>query len=361
MIDTVDMYFKFKSKKDYDACYAIIDECSKQQANQRLHKKNKMPRYITTAFADKGFLEIAFEKHKSKDSYYFIKIFLQPIRLLQPNNRIEVSHFNDYREISKRFDLFIDLFNPDNQPPILPSLKNWIVSRIDYAMNIPTPHVKDYLQLFYAGHIPTGFSNNTFYPDSFYLASQNGRINFYNKIHQLIEKHHYTPEYIEKSFPLYAPGLLRLEFQCSNRYIQYLKSIYAIKKPNLRAFWKVDIAEYVLKSRIGSVIGTNDFYSLTSCFDKLMHDQGTNRTNSLCYKLILNVKQHSTLDKAMHSFCTQYQLSTSYANQLIKKIRDAAINPIPLDILPDTPPLLESLQNPYHLINFKNKSKIRHD
>lgn len=357
MIDTVDIYYKFKNKIDYDICYTLLNRISSYYTKMKLHKKKESHRYITTAFAHYGFLEIAFVKQKSVDSYYSVQIKMQPIRLLMPNEYIKLTQFDDYLRIEKIFNFFIDRINT-HLSFTLPYLAYWHVLRIDYAINVYTPYVSEYLHLFHAGYLPKGF--DTPYPNkhSFYLRSKNGRINFYDKINQLSEKLDTIPPELT-SILKKLPGILRLEYQCSNKYIQYLKKQYNLYDTALLSLWNTRIAENVIKARIASIVGKKDFYSLEHYDSTVNQPVSGNLMKHRCRDILCSVIKYKSLQlaKTIHTQCKK--TSINYFEQLIGKIQKNNINPIPLDILYKTTITshLSNLPNLYNKIHFPYKIK----
>ncbi len=357
MIDTMDIGFEFKSKTAYDAYYQIIDNYSYQNKKMRLHKKGSSShrRYITTAFSKYGFLEIAFFKSKYT---YSLRIVLQPIRLLFPNESIKLASFKDYPRVVEKFNIYIDEINShSNQSTLqLPHLENWTVLRIDYALNYYTPYLKAYLQLLRKGNIPKGFSPPYPNENSFYLSSKNGNINFYDKIDQLNKKHNLITANIKDDFPT-AHSLLRLEFQCSNKYIQHLKKRYDIKTATVPTLWNTHIAAQVLKKRLSSVFGKKDFYSLDYTKLQLKIKIKKNRTFSLCNHILLNIIKYSNLSQAKLCFYTSMHCKANYFDQLLTQIHSADINPITLNSITDNTKILtlSYLPNPYNEIYFPDE------
>lgn len=178
MIDTLDLFHRFPNGYEYDKCYATVDKLSRESTGQAVHKDNYTQTYITTAFASEGFLKIAFLRTKY---HGFCYITLKPALLLHPDSHIRLAQADDFYDVCKKAKPFINKINRGRRNK-LPHLSSWHVSRVDYAVNIETPHVAKYIRLFHAGNIPTGFKSDRKYDSSFYIGSANGTINFYDKL-----------------------------------------------------------------------------------------------------------------------------------------------------------------------------------
>lgn len=331
MIDTVDIYFRFTNKLNYDTCFKIIDAMAKEisQGKRCLHKITAEKWYVTNAFYQRGFLQIAFVKRRLKFTQYFIKIFLKPARMFCFPEEEKLSLLEDYPLIADKFNFFIRVINRSAGADLLPNLSEWRATRIDYAINLKMEYTEEYLWLFRTGAIPQGFSiyeneEEDSFADSFYLTSAEGRINFYNKSIQLNSKN--------ISLPAEKYHYLRLEFQCSYKYLNRLKSKYALENNRLFQFWNLRIARDVLTKRIKSIIGDRDFYPFSYNLNKIQEHYGCKRRFGLCCRLFHFIAKMKNLTEARDKFYLDGKANPNYFDQLLTYIRKAGVNPI---ILPD--------------------------
>lgn len=353
MIDTIDIFYYFPNRINYDTCFGGIDTLARKRG-QALHKckgkkdqKNpKKPKYITTAFADSGVLQITFQKTKYK---YKCVMTLKPARMIYPHTNLRLAQESDYSAFRLAINEFIVSVNAQCGETILPLIEDWRTERIDYAVNIVTPHISEYIQLFYAGKVPKSFGFPKHYESSFYLTSKNGNINFYDKLHQVRQKYGLSDADIENELHGLPSGMLRLEFQCSNKYIQHLKEHYRLEDTTLPYLWNAAIAENELKSRVKSIIGENDFYSCVFCERKL--EQRYKATTLGLYRQIFHKFRDSpcaSLDDVEGALSLT---SKKRFQNLLHKIRKVGVNPIPLDICKNCS--ATELKNPYRLIRCK--------
>lgn len=340
MIDTIDILYHFPNRINYNSCFGGIDALVRKRG-QALHKSKdgKKRVYITTAFADKGVLQIIFQKTKYQ---YKCVMTLKPAQMIYPNTKLRLAQENDYSAFRHAINRFIASVNAQCGEMLLPAIEDWRVKRIDYAVNIVTPHISEYIQLLYAGRIPKGFGFPKHYESSFYLKSKNGNINFYDKLHQVRQKCGLSDADIENEFHDLPSGMLRIEFQCSNKYIQHLKEHYRMEDTTLPYLWNAAIAENELKSRVKSIIGKNDFYSYDICERKL-EQHYERRTLALCCQIIRFFR-----DSQYASLHDMSMVSEKHLPGLLHKIRKVGVNPIPLDICKNCS--ATELQNPYSLI-----------
>lgn len=347
MVDTVDVFYEFSSYTYYNACRLAVDKIAREKGRQALHPEGDKNR--TTALANLGVLNIALFRGKC---HYCCYMLLQPARLLHEGTHLRLAKPEDFPEICQRLNEIIADINQLASFRILPPIESWHVSRIDYAFDFETPYVPEYLRLFKAGHIPTGFSASKTYSSSVYLKSKNGNINFYDKLQQVKEKHGLSDEDIVKELGHLPEGLLRLEFQCHNRWLQHLKETFTLFDTSLLFLLNPTIACKELKSRVASIIGKEPFFPYDVAADMLTRKY-KNRTASHCCQIMRLLKDSPETSMDVVQAMVAPKRKNDFA-QLVHKIRKMGINPIPLEVaygdLPSRQPLL-CLPNPYTMIS----------
>ena len=343
MIDTVDVFHEFPNRYLYNVCYKEVDLLARRY-KQALHRDKDKDFYFTTVFAQQGILRIGFKKTKYR---HVCHILLKPARCIHPGTNLQLAKEADFQDVCRKMDAFFDSINRKCGNAVLPPLQAWRVKRIDYAVNIETDYAAEYIRLFYAGAIPKGYELYERYESSFYLHSAGGNINFYDKAKQLKDKHGYTDEDIAKENHGNVAGILRLEIQCRNKYIQHLKARCRLADTTLQYLWNAEIATHELCSKIEAIVGKKDFYSYELCEKRLSHCY-KRRTLALCNQIIRMLLEHPEASlndiKEMLPGAAKKQFSL-----LLHKIRKAGINPIPLEAAQagaEKMPL-RSLDNPY--------------
>lgn len=349
MVDTIDIFYEFSSYTYYKVCYNAVDIIAREKGGQAIHKDAEKEKYITTALAKIGILNIAFFRGKCR---YCCYLFLQPARLIYPGSHLRLANPDDFPEILRRLNEIITDINEVASFHVLPPIESWHVSRIDYAVDLETPYVAEYLRLFKAGYIPTGFSASKTYAGSVYLKSKNGNINFYDKIQQVKEKYGLSDEDIIKEIGYLPEGLLRLEFQCHNRWIQHLKKSFTLFETALPFLLNPAIACKELKRRVASIIGKEPFFPYDVAAD-MLSNRYKNRTASHCCQIIRLLRDRPEANMDIVQAMVAPKRKNDYA-QIVHKIRKAGINPIPLEVAYGDSPSKQPLpcfSNPYTMIS----------
>lgn len=350
MIDTICLKYKFPDVNSYDKCYEIIATLASEKSRKHCLHKIKKKTYSTDAFASEGLLEILFCK-KKKIEGNIIKLKLKPAGLIHYKSYLKLSKRDeDYELIKGKFNDIIDELNALAGKAILPQLADWKVSRIDYAVDVETPYVQEYINLFKRGFIPKGFRHYKDYETSIYLTSKKCRINFYDKIAELKDKCKLTNDDIKSELNYLPEGILRLEIQCENKKIQRIKEKYDLPESSIECLWNEKIAFDIISRYIKAIIGKEDYYTLNHTLKKI-GDKYKKRTCGRCSRLVTVFVNHQDANLAdMKNIIKKTFKNEKDFNQLIFKIRRAGVNPIPLEAICDDTKGLKCLTNPYNLI-----------
>ena len=345
MIDTLCIKYKFPDIDNYNECYTVIDNLTRD-TSCRLHKIKKKT-YITTALASMGLSEIRFFKQKNFKGN-IIQFTIKPARFIVWDSYLRLADCNrDYKVVEEIFNHIISYINNIAGNSLLPQLLDWKVYRIDYAFDIETPDVQKYINLFKCGFVPKGFRHHKDYETSIYMTSKNCRINFYDKLAQLRSKYELTDEKIKAELKHLPEGILRLEIQCDNKKIQQIKEKYKLPKSSIEYLWDEKIAFDIISHYIKAIVGEEDCYSREETLQKLKAEYGTGRTFGRCSILITKLVTCS--DANLTKIKKEYQDKNKF-KQLIFKIRCAKVNPIVLGAICSDTDNLKVLTNPCKLI-----------
>lgn len=348
MIDTIRMKYKFPDDVSYNKCYEIIDNLARKKSKKHCLHKVKKKTYSTTAFASEGLLEINFFKRKKIEGN-IIQLNLKPANLINESSYLKLSNYNeDYKLIEKKFNCIMNYINNCAEKILLPKLNDWKVNRIDYAVDIETPYVQEYINLFKRGFIPKGFRHYKDYETSIYLTSKKCRINFYDKFSELKNKFGLTNNDIKSELGYLPEGVLRLEIQCENKKIQRIKEKYELSESKLAYLWSETIAFDIISHYIKAIIGKEDCFTLNYTLEKIGAEY-KKRTYGLCAKLVTILAKYK--DSSLANMKNNYHIKKDF-NQQIFKIRRAGVNPITLESIRDDIKELKHLTNPYKLIQF---------
>ena len=350
MIDTICLKYKFPDVDSYDKCYKIIDMLAREKSRKHCLHKIKKRTYSTDVFASEGLLEVLFCK-KKKIEGNIIKLKLKPAGLIHHKSYLELSERDeDYELIKEKFNDVIDKINALAEKAVLPQLNDWKVNRIDYTVDIITPHVQEYINLFKRGFVPKGFRHHKDYETSIYLVSKKCRINFYDKISELKDKFKLSNDDIESELSYLPEGILRLEIQCDNKKIQQIKENYNLPESSIEYLWNKTIAYDIIAYYIKAIAGKEDCYTLNYTLKKIS-DIYKKKTYGRCARLItlLAKHQYSNLADKENIIKTMCKNKKDF-NQLIFKIRRVGVNPITLEAICDDKKELKYLTNPYRFI-----------
>ena len=354
MIDTVRLFYKFPDIVSYNDCYAVINCLSREFSRKHcLHKGKKKGVYITTAFASMGLLEVRFFKQR-KINANVIQFNLKPSKFICADSYLRLSNRDkDYGLFREIFNRIVGNINDASGKYLLPELEYWRVNRIDYAVDIETPHVRAYINLFKRGFLPKGFRHYENYETSVYLTSKKCRINFYDKISQLKDTYKLTDDDIKNELAYLPAGILRLEVQCENKKIQQIKGKYNLPKNSIDCLWDEKIARDIIAHYVKAIIGRENCYGLEETVQKIREEYGDSLVCRNAYSLLLTLVKYpiATLN-VMKELCQKKNiLSKKGFNQLIFQIRRAKVNPIVLESICMDTGHLRVLRNPYNMLN----------
>lgn len=316
MIHTLVITHRILSPKVFNEIYKNIEKITGNKAI-----KVKAGTYVTSALKDIGFTNIQLTNKKvdSKYKYNFmqIKIILNPVKLIGMNilSIIEEDHIE---EVKRVFNEEIKKIHNN-----LPMVDFWIADRIDYAVNINTPYIKEYIKLFQRGDRPKGFEElycskskiKKQLEGSFYLFSNSVAINFYNKADERAKQDFNADG---------AKNLLRLEIQCKSLKTNTLKIKNGFDSKCLKNFLSKDISYKQIEYYYNKTIGGGDYYKLSEAILMVEDSKYTNKTKNKLTEILKAINKHRSIWKARKN--SKYSVSSF--NRQLEKLRDLNINPV---------------------------------
>lgn len=328
----------------YNQIYKSLEILSKNKGvNLYPHEQG----YMTRALKDRGFTEILLSKFKVHEKYRHdymqLTIQLNPTKLLG-RDIIELTKEEDLKDVEQKFNEIIEVIHID-----LNTFMYWTLNRIDYAINIKTQYVKEYIQLFQRSNIPYRFKMpydktskvRKQKKGSFYLFSNSTIINFYDKSD---ERKKNTGEEVET-----AKDILRLEVQCLKGKTDALKRKYDFRIKYLGYFLSKDISDYVIKYYYDKTIGKGNYYKLKNAV-KIVNE--SDHRKDIKEKLI-NVLDEVSLKRSIYKAKKSTNYTKESFNNYIKLLRNLGINPVTIPKL-WTINYLENLESKIDL-EFKDK------
>ncbi|WP_040191080.1 hypothetical protein, partial [Clostridium culturomicium] len=281
--------------------------------------------YVNNELREAGFTKVQLTNKKinSKYKYNFmqITITLNPVKLLR-GNKLDVIELDRVEEFKELFDEEVKKIHES-----LPRLDYWVINRIDYAININTPYVKEYIKLFQRADKPRSFKElycshakiRKQKEGSFYLYNDSVAINFYDK----------ESERLSQNFNLDgAKDLLRLEVQCKKPKTNSIKTKEGFATRHLKHYLSQDLSSEILDHYYNKTIGTGDYYKLTEAIKMVKESKHTSKTQEKLIGVMKAVSKHRSIWKARE----QSEYNPSCFNLYLKKIRELGINPVTIPL-----------------------------
>lgn len=316
MIHTLTITHQIISPKIFDEIYKRLEIITGEKP-----RKVKEGCYISEGLKEEGFTHIQLTSKKVDIRYRYkfmqITIILNPVKLIA-KNKLEVIKQEHIEEVKKIFAEEVQRIHTS-----LPRLEYWTINRIDYAININTQYVEEYIKLFQRGDKPRNFKElycskskvRKQRDGSFYLISQSVNINFYNKEHERLSQNFNKDE---------AKDLLRLEVQCKKPKTNTLKAKYEFDSRHLEYYLNQEISYQQLKYYYTKTIGVGDYYKLSEAIERVQDSNYTSKTKEKLINVLKAINRYKSVWKARE----KSQYNSSCFNRYLNKIRVLGVNPV---------------------------------
>lgn len=316
MIHTLTIIHQILSPKTLDEIYKRLD----LMTEKKLRKISK-GEYKTEELREKGFTRIKLTSKKVNLKYKYnfmqITITMNPLKLIG-RNKLEVLMENQLSELKERFAEEVQKIHTS-----LPRLEHWTINRIDYAVNINTPYVEEYIKLFQRADKPRNFKElycsksktRKQRHGSFYLISKSVNINFYNKEHERLSQNFNKDG---------AKDLLRLEVQCKKPKTNTIKAKNGFESKHLEHYLSNEISNQQLEYYYNKTIGTGDYYKLSEAIRIVQDSNSTIKTKEKLINVLRLINKHRSIWRARE----ESQYNSSCFNRYLKKIRVLGVNPV---------------------------------
>jgi hypothetical protein len=245
---------------------------------------------------------------------YLVGIQLNPKRLIEKENHLELTNMEDLKQIEERFYVLIKKIHPD-----LKQFMNWTLKRIDYCTYIRTPYVKDYIKLFQRGNKPANFKNGVYDENkgnrfkqmegSMYYRSKSGniKINFYDKEYQLIDERERNENITDKDIEN-AKNYLRIEIQLDKVKTDGIKFKHKFETKELKYFLSLDLSRQYLTQYYLKTVGRGDYYKLDTAIKIINKSDHTNKKKVNLINLLRLVNACRSVWRAKESFINGYEI-----------------------------------------------------
>ena len=324
------MYITYGLKKNvYDEIFQSIKQiCGTSPfPNEKDERENKG--YTTFFLKDEGLSEIVLRHYniwkKVRINKYQIEIRLNPIRLKEKEDHIKILKESDLPDALEKFTSIIQKIHPN-----LPSFDKWKMNRIDYAVNLKTPYVNNYIELFQRADKPRHFTEQRLQNrrtgqkrGSFYLHTKHITINFYDKEKQVKAKMPDDVKTIQQ-----AQDVLRIEIQFRKGKTSEMKNEKAFLNKEVSNYLKPEHSHEVIMSYFKRTIGEGDYYTLAEARGLINNNhQLTSYTKMKLIDTLTLVNEKKSIWKAREEY-----KNTTLFNAHLKAIREIGINPVTIPV-----------------------------
>lgn len=283
MIDTMEIYYQFKTKKDFYLAVNQLNTATKKYSNKKIHCERKDKNvFVTYVFAEFGFEEI--KMRNNGKGFFAIEIKLRPKLLVDAQNYINVLYNNEIEAVRLNFNSVFENVIKINAPDYF----KWKVKRIDYAIDISVKQnlMPYYMQLFSMGNIPEyALKNSTTREyirsnNNCYIRCKGYTVNFYDRYTTLLDKQRNSSKFCKNIES--AKNIMRFEIQIKVDTYK-LKSKEIIKENSVAEFMNSKLCKHYIRYHFNTIIGAGNYYSLEKAKALLIKKS---KTFSLSFQLI---------------------------------------------------------------------------
>ncbi len=316
MIHTWTITHRIMSPKTFDEIYKGLEERTGAKP-----RKVQEGYYVTEALKEDGFtyIQLISKKVDGRYKYNFMQmsIIMNPVKLVA-KTKLEVIKQKHIEEVKKIFAEEVHRIHSS-----LPRLENWIVNRIDYAININTPYVEEYIKLFQRADKPRNLKElycsksktRKQREGSFYLFNDSVSINFYNKEHERLSQNFNKDG---------AKDLLRLEIQCKKPKTNTIKSKNEFDSRHLEHYLSKEISYQQLEYYYKKTIGFGDYYKLSEAIRIVRESNYSTKTKEKLINVLRLINIHRSVWRARE----ESRYNSSCFNRYLKQLRLLGVNPV---------------------------------
>ena len=307
---------------------------SHQQVQDLLY--NGRSRITSRIYPHTGVREANLHRSSVSSKYFFLSLVINPASLSRGVMTLGLYHCPIIGvALNTQFQNALAAMTPGMHHP---NLRDWSVQEIHYALDVRTPHVSRYIELFNRARLPASFNAPRGQTGSFYVESttRDVTINFYDKANQFARRWNRAGS---AQLAQQAQDILRLEVQCRGDKLQHIRRKYAQYDFGLSpaTYLTEDIANRVLQEYYRSSVGYSDFHSLAGANNLVDAGPGRiDRKRKLKHFLTL-LDQSATVNVAVQSYLTGVTLSSGVSvqggqrtleNYLNRYLPELSINPV---------------------------------
>lgn len=168
----------------------------------------------------------------------------------------------------------------------LPLLPSWLVKRIDFAVDVRTPYVADYVRLADKGDHPAKYRDQAQGKvGSCYWGCASTRGSIYDKALQMRNAGR------EEALIQRAHNLLRIEVQCKSPKVGYMRNKYEIASRELRHFFNPELAKDILQRYCQRVFKTGSYRKMAAAQAQMRRLSVSVRRQTACLNVLRAIAQ----------------------------------------------------------------------
>jgi hypothetical protein len=304
-------------------------------------------------------------RSRGKDYGYLLRVIVNPAKLLYGFDAFETVTPEILDDLTVAFARAIEEATGDEDIARTP-LPDWLVHRIDFAVDVRTPYVDQYLMLFDKGDKPSNYKEKyNWRKGSCYWESRSVRINVYSKSKQMRDAGK-SPESIER-----AKNILRFEIQCRSPKVGYIRKAKRLEDRRLRNFFCEEYAGEVLTSYCKRVYKTGDYYKRAAASKRMKRLGMSARRREANEKILRAIAQTRSISEARRQLSetgivikntkslVKLEYSPEQFSRNCRSLIEANINPV---VIPKDWEV-SYLPSIFHLIEpvFADHQSIEHD
>lgn len=221
--------------------------------------------------------------------------------------------------------------------PLLPNKANinsWSVERIDYTIDITTPHVKEYIALLQRGGKPPktridspkgedgkeqhrSENDKTHYKNSVRYANESCLLQIYDKFEERKQIDGYPVEMLER-----CKNILRIELQCFYRKTRTIKRRYAIRGISICSFMLSEIDQKnIFTFYLRNICGYGDYMELTAAVNTVKESRLTGKRKEEIIALLTEINTTKNVRKIKAKYRERLE-------PILRSLRSLNINPV---------------------------------
>lgn len=202
---------------------------------------------------------------RGSEQYYFLCIVINPQVLLTDHPTIDLFSCSqdDVQALVAPFRDSLEIVSSVMFEPLL----SWSVVRIDYAINLHTPHVPVYVSMAKRAKLLRDYVCRENNPGSFYVQCNSVTLNFYDKLDQMQKQPNWGRHYDRLCRD--AADIYRIEVQCKGSKRFDIREAYHLPDISLAGFLDERIARDTIQTYYETTIGYGDYYSLPAVYRRI--------------------------------------------------------------------------------------------